>query len=490
MDELDDIFRVRLDKLQRLRAAGKDPYPSRFRRTHLSADVLAGFERNPGEGVRVAGRIVTPIRRIGRLSFAHILDQAGRIQVSFSPDGLGEEGYSAFLRLFDTGDFIGVDGTTWRTRRGEVTVKAESVVMLAKSLRSLPEKWHGLVDVETRYRKRYLDLISNEDVRRVFVLRSQIVAAVREFLNGRGFQEVETPVLVPVPGGGAARPFRTYYQALDATLYMRVALELYLKRCIIGGLERVYEIGKNFRNEGMDRTHNPEFTMLEAYQAYADYQDMMDLTEQMVAHVAMATVGTTRVQHGGQTIDLAPPWRRLSLREAIREFAGVDYGKHPDLLSLRQAAEAAGLKVRGEWNRGKLLDELVTAFVEPRLIQPTFLIDYPVDFPGSVLAKRKPDNPEEVERFEAFVAGFEIANSFSELNDPLDQRRRFEEQARLLAAGDEEAQPMDVEFLEALEYAMPPTGGLGVGIDRLVMLLVDRRHIREVILFPQLRPRA
>jgi lysyl-tRNA synthetase class 2 len=389
----------------------------------------------------------------------------------------------------DPGDFVGACGTVLKSNRGEVSVDVKELTLLSKSLRNPPEKYHGLVDVETRYRQRYLDLMANPETRQVFLTRSRIINAIRQYLNARGFVEVETPVLQPIPGGGAARPFATESFAMDTRMYLRIALELYLKRCIIGGIERVYEIGRNFRNEGVSYKHSPEFTMLELYQAYADYQDILHLTEDMVATSARAAVGRTRVKWGDQEIDFNPPWRRMPLRTAIAEFSGVDYDVYPDAESLRRAAEEAGLRTEPNWNRGKTMDELLTAFVEPKLIQPTFLTDYPTDFPGSTLAKGKPENPAEVERFEAFAGGIEIANAFSELNDPRVQRERFLEQVRAREAGDVEAQPFDQDFLVALEHGMPPTGGLGLGVDRLAMLLTDQHSIRDVILFPQLRPR-
>lgn len=483
----DEIYQIRLAKANALRAEGVDPYPTEFARTHLAEEVVARFQELDGREVSVAGRLVGAKRETGKIGFAHILDKSGRLQIVFSIDALGPRGFDFFRRVLDGGDFIGVHGQVMRTRRGEISVQAREVRLLAKALRNLPEKWHGLTDVDKRYRQRYLDLIANPEVRRVFRVRSRVVAEVRRFLDERGFEEVETPVLQPVPGGGAARPFVTRSWVLDQPLYLRIALELYLKRCVIGGIERVYEIGKNFRNEGLSFKHHPEFTMLELYQAYANYQDVMRLMEEMVCHLARTILGDTRAPFGEHVLDFKTPWARLQLREAIAEYSGVDYAQHPDTPSLATAARRAGLPVQEDWNRGKILDELLTAFVEPRLIQPTFLVDYPVDFPGSTLAKRMPGRPEVVERFEAFAGGMEIANAFSELNDPLDQRARFEEQVRLRAGGDEEAHPMDEAFLEALEYGMPPTAGLGVGIDRVTMLLTDRASIREVILFPQLR---
>jgi lysyl-tRNA synthetase class 2 len=480
----DALREARLAKLARLRAAGIDPYPFRYERTHEAAALHARFDDLAGDEVAVAGRLVGGRRVLGKLGFVHLQDGSGRIQLYCRVDVLGPEGFALFKDL-DIGDFVGARGALVRTRTGEVSVEVRELTLLAKSLRPLPEKWHGLTDVEKRYRQRYLDLIANPDVRQVFRIRSQTLRAIRDFLTARGFEEVETPVLQPIPGGGAARPFSTYYNALDRTLYLRIALELYLKRCVIGGIERVFEMGRIFRNEGLSFKHNPEFTMLELYQAYADYHDIMDLVEALVPAVAERVLHTTRITYGEHVIELAAPWPRIPLREAIRERTGVDYAALPDLAALREAAAAAGLRVEPTWTRGKIIDELLTVFVEPRLIQPTFLVDYPVEL--SPLAKRKRDDPDTVERFECFIGGMEVGNAFSELNDPLDQRARFEEQARARQAGDEEAQQMDEDFLEALEYGMPPTGGLGLGIDRLVMLFTNRPSIREVILFPQLR---
>lgn len=484
MEQRDEFFEVRRAKSERLRALGIDPYPARFQRTHLSRDVRAEFrDDGPPLRVRVAGRM--GVRRdLGKMSFVHLQDGAGRIQVQLRLDVLGEQQY-ALLDLLDYGDFLGVEGEVFRTRRGEVTVRAERIQVLAKGLRTPPEKWHGLTDIEKRYRQRYLDLIANEESAEVFRVRSRLIAQMRRRLDEAGFMEVETPVLQKVPGGGAARPFETYYHALDQVEYLRIALELHLKRCIIGGLERVYEIGRVFRNEGLSTKHNPEFTMIELYQAYADYQDMMRLTEDLVSRLALDVHGTTRLPWGEGVIDVAPPWRRMMLREAILEHSGVDIDAYATAETLYQAAVERGLRAEPSWSRAKLIDELLSQFVEPRLIQPTFLLDYPVEL--SPLAKRRPDRPDLVERFEAFAGGMEIANAFTELNDPIDQRQRFEEQARQRAAGDLEAQPYDAEFLEALEYGMPPTGGLGMGIDRLVMLFTNRHAIRDVILFPQLR---
>src|SRR5919202_142446 len=442
LDGVDRITAARLAKLERLEQAGVRGFPTTCARSHRAQEI-------------------------------HAMDDAQRL----------------VYETLDPGDFVGACGAVIKSKTGEVSVEKTQLTLLSKSLRNPPEKWHGLVDVETRYRQRYLDLMANADTRQVFLTRSRIVAAIRRYLDARGFVEVETPVLQPIPGGGAARPFATESYAMNTRLYLRIALELYLKRCIIGGIERVYEIGPNFRNEGVSFKHSPEFTMLELYQAYADYQDIMRLTEDMVATAARSAVGTTQVRWDTTQIDFNPPWQRMPLRTAIAEFSGVDYAEHPDADSLREAAERAGLHTEPHWNRGKIMDELLTAFVEPKLVQPTFLTDYPTDFPGSTLAKGKPDNPDEVERFEAFAGGIEIANAFSELNDPRVQRERFLQQVRAREAGDVEAQPFDHDFLVALEHGMPPTGGLGLGIDRVVMLLTDQQNIRDVILFPQLRRR-
>ena len=482
----DRLFEQRLEKLQRLREAGIDPYPARFNRSDLAADVLAAFEQEPGKQVRVGGRIVGGIRRFGGLTFLHLQDVSGKIQIAVKRDVVGRDRYTFLRDVLDAGDFLGVVGTTFQTRTGEITVEAHEVEILSKALRPLPEKWHGLQDVETRYRKRYLDLIANPEVMEVFRLRSRIAHEIRAFLVERGFLEVETPVLQIGAGGGSARPFQTYYNALDRTLSLRIALELYLKRCIIGGIERVFEIGRNFRNEGLSLKHNPEFKMLEVYQAYADYQEIMRLTEDLVSTVARRVLGrTTITTRDGAEVDLAPPWPRIPLRDAIYERSGVDYDEHPTAESLARAAAAAGLPVQPGWSRGKLIDELLSVFVEPKVTAPVFLIDYPLEL--SPLAKKSPNRPDVVERFEAFCGGMEIANAFSELNDPLDQRERFLEQVRQKGAGDEEAQPFDAAFLEALEHGMPPTGGMGMGIDRLTMVLTGQDKIRDVILFPQLR---
>jgi lysyl-tRNA synthetase class 2 len=487
-DGIDRIARARLEKLARLDAGGILPYPTTFARSHRAAEVHAAFDALDGTHVCVSGRLDVFRKLSGNLVFVDLKDDSGKIQLMLHPRDMDEAQRLVYESL-DPGDFAGACGKVIKTKTGEVSVEVSRLTFLSKSLRNPPEKWHGLQDVETRYRQRYLDLMANPEVRQVFLTRSRVIKAVRNYLDAHGFVEIETPILQPIPGGGAARPFATESNAMDTKLYLRIALELYLKRATIGGLERVYEIGRNFRNEGVSFKHSPEFTMLELYQAYADYQDIMRLTEDMVSSAARAAVGKTRMRWGDQEISFEPPWQRLSLRSAIAEFSGVDYAEYPDLEALRRAADQAGLRTQPDWNYGKILDELLTAFVEPKLVQPTFLTDYPTVFPGSTLAKGKPGNPDEVERFEAFAGGIEIANAFSELNDPRVQRERFMQQVRARDAGDAEAQPFDQDFLTALEHGMPPTGGLGVGIDRLVMLLTDQHTIRDVILFPQLRSR-
>ena len=486
-----DEVTARRHRVERLRARGVDPYPARFHRTHSAREAIALLERLEREGgdspqVVVAGRI-TAIRDMGRATFVDLRDGSGRIQTYHRVDLLGQEAYRGLEEL-DLGDFLGVTGELFRTRTVEPTVQARSYTLLCKALRSPPEKWHGLQDVETRYRQRYLDLMANEEVRELFRTRSLIVRAIRRFLDERGFLEVETPVLQATAGGAAARPFVTYHNALDRQLYLRIALELHLKRLIVGGYDRVYELGRVFRNEGVSAKYNPEFTMLEAYQAYADYLDIMQLTEEMVVYAAREALGTLQVPYGDTVIDFTPPWRRLTLREAILEHTGIDFRAFPDAASLREACRGIGLVLEEGWDRAKLIDELLSQRVEPRLLQPTFLMDYPVEL--SPLAKRKRDDPGLVERFELFIAGREVANAYSELNDPIDQRQRFLEQARRRAAGQEEVELADEDFLVALEHGMPPTGGLGVGIDRLVMALTGQSSIREVILFPALREKA
>jgi lysyl-tRNA synthetase class 2 len=485
------LIEERRRKLDQLRAARIDPFPPGFPGRVPAAEVLDRYANlsdgeEAEESFRLAGRL-TARRGHGKAAFLDLTDRSARIQLHARKDVLGDD----FERLvgLDLGDLIGVEGAPFRTRRGELSLRVDAWTLLAKSLRPPPDKYHGLADTEQRYRHRELDLIANEEARDLFVLRTRMVSAVRGFLDARDFLEVETPVLQPLYGGALARPFTTHHNALDRRLYLRIATELYLKRLIVGGLERVYELGKDFRNEGISHKHNPEFTMLETYEAYADYMDVAAMTEELVAHVARETIGTLRVERDGEPIDLTPPWRRLSLRDAIRAETGIDIAAAAERDSLLQAMRDAGIETNPEpgtgW--GKLVDELLSKRVEPQLVQPTFLLDYPAEL--SPFAKAHRSSPGLVERFEGFVGGIEVANAFSELNDPDEQRLRFEQQQRLHAAGDEEAQPFDEDFLRALEQGMPPTGGLGLGIDRMLMILSGRHSIREVVLFPALRER-
>ena len=479
----------RLAKLARLRQEGIDPYPPRVRRTHTASQAQAAFESAPeSEEVttEIAGRLMS-LRIMGGSTFAHLADASGRIQIYLRRDIVGEEAYDLFRRGIDVGDFVSSQGALFRTRTGEVTLRVDSWQLLAKALRPLPEKWHGLRDVETRYRQRYLDLIANEQVRGIFIARTRIITAVRRFLDQRGFLEVETPVLQPIYGGAAAEPFKTHHNALDRTLYLRIADELYLKRLIIGGFDRVYEIGHDFRNEGISTRHNPEFTMMELYQAYADYHDMMRLVEEMYSTVAKEVLGSAVITFQGNEVNLEPPWRRVTMRDAILEQSGIDIEVYTEIDDLWAAAEKRGLSLAKQPSWGKLVAKLFDACVEATLVQPTFVLDYPIDI--SPLSRKKPGAPRLVERFEPFIGGMECGNAFTELNDPLDQRERFAMQARAAEAGDEEAHPMDEDYLIAMEHGMPPTGGLGIGIDRMVMLFTDQSSIREVILFPQLRSR-
>jgi lysyl-tRNA synthetase class 2 len=486
-----DEREARLAKLAAIRAAGVDPYPTTSERTHTAAEAQAGYDALQDQVIVLAGRIMR-WRDQGKSVFADIADGSGRIQIYFKRDVIGEEPF-ARLQWLDLGDTIEVAGMLFTTRTGEKTLKVERWRLLAKSLLPLPAKGVGgemkLFDHETRHRKRYLDLIANrEEEMAIFLGRAQALAALREFMQRRGFVEVETPVLQPLYGGATARPFVTHHNALDRDLYLRIAPELYLKRLVVGGIERVYEVARNFRNEGIDRSHNPEFTMMECYQAYADYQDMMRLTEELAAHMALAVRGTTRIEYEGAAIDLAPPWRRLPLREAIAEFTGIDYAAHPDAADLRRVMREHGYEADPKLGHGRLVDTLKDAIIKgesAKIKDPVFLYDYPRDL--SPLAKLKPGSADTVERFQAFAGGLELGNAFTELNDPLDQRARFEDQAHQRAGGDEEAQVLDEDYIEALEVGLPPTGGLGVGVDRLVMLLTGQDSIREVILFPTMR---
>lgn len=481
---------VRRQKLERLYQMGISPYPSRCYRTHTAAAAIAAFEAGElGEDqeVTLAGRLMA-IRVMGKASFAHIEDGSGRIQLYIRQDSVGEAMYEFFRRDLDLGDFVEATGPIFRTRTGEVTAHVRNIRLLAKTLLPLPDKWHGLRDVETRYRHRYVDLMVNPEVRRIFVTRARIVQAIRRFLDDRGFLEVETPILQPIYGGAAARPFITHHNQLDQDLYLRISFELYLKRLLVGGYEKVYEIGRDFRNEGVSFKHNPEFTQLEFYWAYADYEKVMTLVEEMIAYVVQAVLGTMRITYQGNEIDLAPPWRRVTLRDVIREYSGIDYTQYPTAEALTSALRERGYDPPPKSTWGKLVDYLLGSQVEPHLIQPTFVLDYPRDI--SPLAKKKLDDPTHVERFELFIGGMEVGNAFTELNDPLDQEQRFLEMGRLYAPEDEEAHPLDEDYLLAQRYGMPPNGGFGMGIDRFTMLLTDQPSIRDVILFPHLRSKT
>jgi lysyl-tRNA synthetase class 2 len=481
---LERITEQRLDSLSRIRARGIDPYPHSYHPSHSVREAITLFEQQgaSSQDISLAGRIMSK-RSIGKMSFLDIRDSSGKIQLSLRYDLLGRERYE-FLQDIDIGDIIGARGKLFRTKAGELTLEVSDFAMLCKSLRPLPEKWHGLADVEKRYRQRYLDLISNEESRSIFILRSKIITAIRSFLDKQGFMEVETPVLQPHAGGALARPFVTHHHALDEDLYLRIALELHLKRLVVGGFDKVYEMGRTFRNEGISVRHNPEFTLLECYQAYSDYNDMMRLVEEMFSHIAQEVLGNTKLACNGKTIDLGLPWQKLYLREAIKNYCGIDFEDYPDAASLRTRMAELDMDVDPTKGKGRLIEELISTFVEPNLIQPTFLLDYPVEM--SPLAKRKRGDDQLVERFEGFVYGMEVANAFTELNDPLEQRERFRQQLKERVA-DEEVEIADEDFLQALEYGMPPTGGLGIGIDRLVMLLTGQQSVREVILFPQLK---
>ena len=484
-----ELIRRRHEKLQALLARGLDPFGGRFPFTHWAGELAARFkeagdaELQAAGAVSVAGRVIS-LRHHGKTCFAHLRDQTGAIQLYARVDGLGD-GYAAFTEL-DAGDFVGVTGELMRTRTGELTVAVKQFEFLAKSLRPLPDKWHGLRDVETRYRQRYVDLVVTPQTREIFLLRSRMIKAMREFLDARGFLEVETPMMQPIPGGATARPFITHHNALDMPLYLRIAPELYLKRLVVGGLERVYEINRNFRNEGTSTQHNPEFTMLEFYQAYADYNDLMELTEEMFVSLAQTLLGRTELTYQGEAVSLASPWRRLPFFTALSEAVGASVSPATAADELRGAAAKAGIEVAAGADRVELWKEIFDARVEPGLVQPTFIVDFPIEL--SPLSKRKGEDPRLVDRFELYVCRREMANAYSELNDPIDQRRRFEEQEAARERGDEEAQWLDEDYIRALEYGMPPTAGEGIGIDRLAMLFGDAPSIREVILFPLLRP--
>ena len=475
---------IRRQKLQKLMDAGQNPYEiTRWDVTHRSRQILDGFDGLEGKEVSIAGRM-TSRRVMGKASFAHLLDGEGDIQIYVRRDDVGEEPYMAF-KQDDIGDILGVKGTVFKTQTGEISVHATEVKLLCKSLKVLPEKFHGLVDTDLRYRQRYVDMIVNPEVRDTFRKRSKIIAAVREFLDSRGFIEVDTPVLHTLEIGASARPFRTHHNALDLDMFLRIETELYLKRLIVGGFEKVYEVGRIFRNEGMDATHNPEFTSVETYQAYVDYKEVMEMVEQLYEFVAMKALGTTDVEYQGQVIHLKAPWKRITMADAVREACGEDYNAWQSDEEARAICEKRDVHVEKDAKKGDCLAALFDEYVEASLVQPTFIIDYPVEI--SPLAKRKPENPALTERFEFFITGHEMGNAFSELNDPIDQRRRFEEQVAVRASQGIHAE-VDEDFVNALEYGMPPTGGLGFGLDRLIMLLTDSSTIRDVLLFPTMKP--
>ena len=483
--ELSEILQIRRDKLAALQEAGKDPFRiTKFDVTHHSGEVIADFAALEGKDVSVAGRMMVK-RVMGKASFCKLQDREGLLQCYVARDSIGEEAYAAFKKL-DIGDIVGVRGFVFQTKTGETTVHATELTLLSKSLKPLPEKFHGLTDVDARYRQRYVDLIANPEVRDTFIKRSLILSEIRRFLDARGFMEVETPMLVSNAGGAAARPFETHYNALDVDVKLRISLELYLKRLIVGGLERVYEIGRVFRNEGIDTRHNPEFTLMELYQAYTDYNGMMDLTEELFRHLAQVVCGSTTISYQGTEIDLGRPFERLSMTEAVKRYSGVDFDAIASDDEAKAAAREKGVEYAERHKRGDILNLFFDAFVEEHLIQPVFITDHPIEI--SPLTKKKPDDPAKVERFELFIYGREMCNAYSELNDPIDQRARFAAQDALAAAGDAEANHTDEDFLNALEIGMPPTGGIGYGIDRLVMLLTDSPSIRDVLLFPTMKP--
>ena len=482
--DLNSLLQVRRDKLKELQESGNDPFRiTKYDVTHHSTDVTEHFDTLEGQPVSVAGRIMSK-RVMGKASFCHIQDLNGTIQCYVARDSIGEEAYKLFKKM-DIGDIVGLKGEVFKTKTGEISIHASEITLLTKSLQILPEKYHGLTNTDTRYRQRYVDLIMNEDVKSTFIKRSKIISAIRRYLDTQGFMEVETPMLVSNAGGATARPFETHFNALDEDLRLRISLELYLKRLIVGGLERVYEIGRVFRNEGLDTRHNPEFTLMELYQAYTDYHGMMDLTENLYRYVAKEVLGTTTIVYNGIEMDLGKPFARMTMTEAVKKYAGVDFDKIHTLEEARDAAKEHHVEFETRHKKGEILNLFFEQFCEEHMIQPTFIMDHPTDI--SPLTKMKPDNPEYVERFEFFMNGWEMANAYSELNDPIDQRRRFALQEEQFAAGDEEANHTDEDFLNALEIGMPPTGGIGFGIDRMCMLLTDSQAIRDVLLFPTMK---
>ncbi|MBU8697830.1 lysine--tRNA ligase [Bacillus pumilus] len=491
-EELNDQFQVRRDKMNKMREEGIDPFGERYDRSHQSAQIIAEYDEFSKEDleeksaqVTIAGRMMTK-RGKGKAGFAHIQDLEGQIQIYVRKDSVGEEAYELF-KSSDLGDIIGVTGTVFKTNVGELSIKATRFEVLTKALRPLPDKYHGLKDVEQRYRQRYLDLIVNPESKQTFIMRSKIIQSMRRYLDSKGYLEVETPTMHSIPGGASARPFITHHNALDMPLYMRIAIELHLKRLIVGGLEKVYEIGRVFRNEGVSTRHNPEFTMIELYEAYADYKDIMNLTENLIAHIAEEVLGTTTIQYGEDEIDLKPEWKRLHMVEAVKEATGVDFWQEMSVEEAQQHAADHGIEITKNMTVGHIINEFFEQKVEETLVQPTFIYGHPVEI--SPLAKKNPEDPRFTDRFELFIVRREHANAFTELNDPIDQRERFEAQLKEREEGNDEAHLMDDDFVEALEYGMPPTGGLGIGIDRLIMLLTNSPSIRDVLLFPQMRNR-
>ena len=482
--DVNQLLKVRREKLADLQANGRDPFQiTKYEVTHHSQEVKDGFEKLEGQVVTLAGRMMSK-RVMGKASFCNIQDLEGNIQSYVARDSIGEDAYKAFKKM-DIGDIVGLKGEVFRTKTGEISIHAAEVTLLSKSLQILPEKFHGLTNTDMRYRQRYVDLIMNPEVKDTFIKRSKIISSIRKYLDGQGFMEVETPMLVANAGGAAARPFETHFNALDEDLKLRISLELYLKRLIVGGLERVYEIGRVFRNEGLDTRHNPEFTLMELYQAYTDYNGMMDLTENLYRHVAQEVLGTTTITYQGIKMDLGKPFERITMVDAVKKYSGVDFHEIHTLEEARAAAKEHHIEYEERHKKGDILNLFFEEFVEEHLVQPTFVMDHPIEI--SPLTKKKPDNPEYVERFEFFMNGWEMANAYSELNDPIDQRERFAAQEELLAQGDEEANHTDEDFLNALMIGMPPTGGIGFGIDRMCMLLTDSAAIRDVLLFPTMK---
>lgn len=482
---LNEMLMMRREKLKELVQKGKNPFlVEKFDYTHHSSTIKDKFDEVDGQKVAVAGRIMSR-RGHGKVSFIDLQDSEGRIQIFIKQDVIGEDTYKD-LNLLDIGDIIGVNGEVFKTNAGEISIRAEELLLMTKSLQILPEKFHGLKDQDLRYRQRYVDLIVNPEVKDTFILRTKIIKAVREYLDERGFLEVETPILSTVAGGANARPFETHHNTLDIEMYLRIANELYLKRLIVGGFEKVYEMGRMFRNEGMSPKHNPEFTNIELYQAYVDYEEMMRLTENLFAYVAEKTLGTTKINFQGTELELSPPWRRLDMADAVKEYVGVDFSQIDTDEEAIAVAKAKGLEIKPGMKRGHIIAEMFEEFCEQHLIQPTFITGHPVEI--SPLAKRNPEDPRKTNRFEAFINTWELANAFSELNDPIDQRERFEEQSMQKDAGDAEAHPMDTDFLNAIEVGLPPTGGLGIGIDRMIILLTNQPSIRDILLFPTMKP--